>query len=85
MVDVIEERCMQEERRDRQIKVRGEAELACPVGQPAGEERLAAAVFPPHGLEDRPSALDRQQLLQPDPLFGCDVLAIAQARASGRS
>jgi CRISPR/Cas system CSM-associated protein Csm2 small subunit len=28
VVDVIEDRCMQEEQRDRQIKVRGEAELA---------------------------------------------------------
>jgi len=38
----------------------GEAQLAGPVGQPAGEEGLAAAVVAADGLEHGPAALDGQ-------------------------
>jgi hypothetical protein len=41
----------------------GEAQPAGPVGQPAGEEGLAAAVVPADGLEHGPPAPDGQQFL----------------------
>ena len=47
---------------------RGHAPPLGPLGEPAGEERLAGAVLAPDGLEDGAACLDASELLVDGPL-----------------